>query len=272
MKLIKDTFFVKADKDANKRIKLSNGDILYVDTDFDPHNYATKTGTITHAPHFIDKQWKYDTKLKKGDAVLFHQFVCQEGNQVYVKGKEYSKAHYHHLFAIITKTELIPLENFLFVIPTEETEEDLFEGTVQVRFDKGNIKGYGIVKYLSKQAEEAGIKKGDKVFYTKNAEYKMEAFGKMYYRMRIRNITLIERDGELTCMNNRVLMKEEPEEEKFLVINQREAMGRIISVGSNVEDVSVGDKVGYFKGLTAPITHNGEEYVSMRKDNINYII
>jgi len=272
MKLIKDTFFVKADKHANKRIKLSNGESIYVDTDFDPHKYATRTGNITHAPHFIDKQWKYDTKVKQGDKVLFHQFVCQEGNQVYVKGKEYFKAHYHHLFAIITGNKIIPLENFIFVDPTEETEEDLFKGNIQVKFDKGNIKGSGTVKYLSAQALEAGLQVGDKVYYTKNAEYKMEAFGKIYYRMRIRNITLIERKGELTCMNNRVLMQEEPEEEKFLVINQRETMGRIIAVGNNITDVAVGDKVGYFRGLTAPIDYNGEKYISMRKDNINYIL
>jgi len=272
MKLIKDIFFIKADKDANKRIKLSTGDSLYVDTDFNKYAYATKTGKITHAPRYVNDRWEYDIKLKNGDQVLFHQFVCQNENQVNINGKTYFKADYHHLFAIITKEELKPLENFIFVDPIEETEEDKFDGKLQVKFETGNIKGSGIIKYLSNQALEAGLKVGDKVHYTKNAEYKMQALGKMFYRMRIRNIILIEREGELICMNNKVLMKEEPVKEEFLVINQRESMGRIVKVGANITDVSVGDKVGYFRGITTAMSHKGESYLSIRKENINYIL
>lgn len=273
MQLIKDNFFVTADPDVNKTLKIKglDGKYLYIDTDFNPYSYATRTGVIAHVPYFIDKDWDYDIPLKAGDVVLLHHFVCQDKMMVHIGDDTYFKAPYYHIFAKVEDETVIPLEDFLFVNPIEEDESDMFMGKIQIKFEKGFKEGVAIINYLSPKCEKAGLKKGDKVYYTADADYKVHVLGTMFYRMRLRNILLVDRDGELICLNERVLLKKLPFLDSFGNDNRQESLGQIVKVNKNISNIQVEDTVGYFNGLIKAIEYEGDELLLVKENDINYI-
>jgi len=272
LRTVKDIFFVDADFDANKTmdIKGADGERLYIDIDFDPYSYATRIGTITHTPLIIDNKYKYLTKLDKGDTVIFHHFVCQDDNRVIIDDKQYFRADFFHLFAKIKDNTVIPLEQFIFIRPIKG--EVKFMGKFQMSFDDKNLKSTGIIEYLSQEAKDVGLKVGDKVFYTKNAEYKMNILGTDFYRMRIRNILLVERDGELVCLNDRLLLKAIERTGMWVTGNEKALKAEVCGVMDSEKEIKVGDTIGYSRGLDYPIEYNGTEYLLTRRENANYVL
>jgi co-chaperonin GroES (HSP10) len=273
LQLIKDTFFISADPMANKTLPIKglDGKNLYLDIDFKPYAYATKIGVITHAPNFIDDQFEYDNKLAPGDTVIFHQFVCQEDNKVTIGDKTYFKGNYYHLFAKIADEEIIPLEDFIFVKPIKEVDSDKFAGKFQIKFDEGNKKGHGVIFSLSKQAEKAGLKKGDTVYYTKNADYQMNVLGIDLYRMRLRNILLVVRGESLVCMNERILVKAIENTDQWATGKEKTQFGEVQDFFNLPTGLHGRDIVNYKKGISQPIEYSGGNYLLINKDSINYI-
>jgi len=271
LRTVKDIFFVDADFNANKTmdIKGADGERLYIDIDFDPYAYATRIGAITHTPLIIGDKYKYLTKLDKGDIVIFHHFVCQEDNRVIVDGKHYFKADFCHLFAKIKNNTVTPLEQFIFVRPIKD--EVKFMGKLQISFEDKNLKSTGIIEYLSEEAKGVGLKVGDKVFYTKNAEYKMNILGTEFYRMRIRNILLVERDGDLICLNDRLLLKAIKKTGMWVTGNEKALTAEVCGVMDGESHIAIGDIIGYSRGLDYPIEYKGVEYLLTRRENANYL-
>lgn len=271
LQLIKDTFFISADPLANKTLPIKgiDGKNLYLDIDFKPYAYATRVGEVTHVPHFMDDQFAYDNKLDAGDTVIFHQFVCQDENKVVIEDKVYFNASYYHLFAKIKDEEIIPLEDFIFVQPVKEDDSDKFKGKFQIKFEEGVKKGHGVIFSLSKQAEKSGLKKGDVVYYTKNADYSMNVLGIDLYRMRLRNILLVVRDEKLVCLNNQVLVKAIDNTDRWSTGKEKTQFGEIVETAN--EELKSGEVINYKKGITQPIEYKGGNYLLLKNDNINYI-
>ena len=269
MQLVKDIFFVSADKNALKTLNIGGVD-FHIDTDFTPFDYSTRIGVVTHTPLIIDSKYSYDNKILDNDVVIFHHFVCQPQNEIKVNDIEYFKANYFHIFAKVEDNDIICVEDFIFVEPIKKEYSERFIGGIQFDYDENSVvQQKGIIRYLSKKAIAFGLNKGDIVYFTKNADYKMEVLGNEYYRMRIRNVVCVERDGNLVCMNDRVLLEELEIEEDFIKTKKRESIGKVI--GSNISDINVGDVVGFFSGVMQPIDYKGKKYLLTKKDNINYI-
>lgn len=259
MKLVKDVFFIDADPDINKELRItgSDGNYLYVDIDFDPYSYATRVGIVTHVPEIIDDEYLNDNPIVVGDAVMFHHFVCQDENEVIVDGKQYFKAHYGQIYAKIVQDGIEPLERLMYVEPIIDSEADLFNGQYQIKNNKDVKEGHGTVLFLSKQNEKEGLKIGDIVYYTLYAAYKTDVFNTELFRMRQRNIRLIIRDGEMVYLDNMVILKDR---------------NKVHGLGDLVTDIKIGDRVGYFSAVFADVNYNEVDYVSLKRDNINFII
>ena len=99
----------------------------------------------------------------------------------------------------------------------------------------------------------------------------MNVLGNNVYRMRIRNILLVEREGELVCLNERILLKALQKEGMWATGNEKNQQAEVIGVGSNENIIEVGDIIGYTKGLDYPIEHKGVEYLLTRRENANYV-
>jgi co-chaperonin GroES (HSP10) len=261
MRSIKDNFFISADPDVNKKLDINgpDGKPLFIDIDFNPYAYSTRIGIITHVPEILDDKWDNDNPLKVGDTVMFHHHVVQEENKIKIKlnGKYIYKANYGQIFAKIEDNDVIPLETVMYVEAIQEKEEALFCSKFKVKEHTEEVNNVGIVRYLSQQAEAAGLQKGDKIFYTDYANYKTDVFGHNFYRIRLRNIRLIERNNKLLFLDDVVILEND---------------NSVYGLGDNITDLAIGNKVHYYQGAFSKVTYRGKQLISIKRANVNLII
>lgn len=277
MRLVKDTFFIKADKNANDFISLKghDGKPLMIDTDIEKFKHAVKVGTVAVTPLEISDEYFDASEIPVGATVLFHHHVVQPERLVIVDGEEFYRADYFHLFAYIQDDVLIPVEQFIFCEPILEPEENLWHGMFHLKAHRENLKGCAKVIFSSRRACEEGIVPGDIVYFTKNADYDINVFGRDYWRMRIRNIIAVDRAGKLVCFKDKLVVKPI---DKFLKTDfihedkSRDFFGEVIEVGNDVKDIVAGDKVNYCHGVTTKLSRNGEELSILAVSNINYVV
>lgn len=259
MRTVKDKFFVSADADANKCLDIvgPDGKKLFIDIDFNPFAYSTRVGTVTHIPQIIDDQWLNDNPIKVGDSVVFHHHVCQKENRVEYEDEELFMADYSQLFAKVEDGIITPLETIIYVEPIMEIEEDLFCDKFKIKEEVEVQKMMGIATFTSDNALKAGIALGDKIYFTAYAHYKTDLLGKEYYRIRLRNVRLVEREGGLIFIDNMV------------VLNDNHT---VIGLGDNITDIELDDKVNYFEGVFAKVNYEGKTLTSLQRENINVIL
>jgi co-chaperonin GroES (HSP10) len=273
MRLIKDVFLIRANKNMNKSI-IIGGKTLTVDTDFEKYRHATQVGEIAFSPKIIDKEYLYNTPLNDGDKIVCHHFVCQPDNLISINNEEFYQCEYYNIWAKIEGEKIKPLEDFIFVEPILEPESNLYSGSLQVKREREYLKNQGIVFALSKSARAAGLKMGDRIFFTNNADYDIRLLDKNLYRMRIRNIIGVEREGELVCLNDKILVKEINSEKKvnglLYAENKREKTGEVKLVGDGITEIRRGEIVSYFNGLSSSLTYKNIQYAFITEDQINY--
>lgn len=276
MKLIKDLFLVRADKDKKRLSSITghNGLPLVVDTDFDKYRHANQIGEVAFSPQIIDSEFSNDNPVNKGDIILFHHFVCQEDNEIQWKLDKLYKCEYFHIWAKIVNTKLEPLEDYIFVEPVLEPEENIVSNGLLLRKERAFLKNVGRVFALSNQAKKVGLRINDIIFFTNDADYDINVLGKDLYRMCIRNIIGIERNGKLACLSNKMLVLDvtEPEIKNGLMYikNERERTGIVYNIGENIKGIAIGDRVSYFNGLSSRLNYNGKEYSFLTEQDINY--
>lgn len=274
MKVAKDTFLIHV-KSANKSTGVVgiSGSNLVVDTDYNKFKHSTMVGKIYAQSIQVTSQYLYDTPLNVGDDVVFHHFVCQPDHKVQAFENVY-RAEYFHIYAKIVNEMLEPLEDAIFVEPIKEKEEDLFCGLIKKKTQAGLVQQKGIVFAASKKARAWGILPGDKVHFTRNAEYEIKFLEKDLYRMRIRNILCVERNGELICLQNKILVKAMdyvPEPGQFKD-SSLQLQGEVVCVGKEVACVDVGDTINYFTSIAGGVDINGSKYYFLEPRHINYIV
>jgi len=274
MELIKNVFLISADKDLNSKVKIG-GKSLFVDRDFDKYRYSTQIGEVFSCPKKIDeKEFINDTAINNGDIVIFHHFVCQPNNLVIVGGKELYKCEFYNLWAKIENQKITPIEDFIFVEPILEPESNLTSNGLLLKTSREPLKNQGIIFALSSAARKSGLRMGDKVFFTNNADYDIKILESTLYRMRVRNIIGVERNGQLVCLSDKLLVKEIVKENKLNGLiyfqNKREKTGVVKSIGEKIKGISVGTNVSYFEGLSSSLNYNGENYSFLSVEQLNY--
>ena len=274
--IVLNEFLLCGDKNLNRitQIKLPDGSFLQLDPDLEEFELAPQFAAIGFVPSKISDEYTNNTPLKVGDAVICHFHVIRTVNEVTVEGKQYFRCNFHHLWAKIENEIIIPLEEFLFIEPILEDKENMFVGRLQIKPEQENVHKRGRVSAIGVMAEQAGIKLNDTVIVTQNAECEIEIFGKIFWRLRIRNVVGIEREGNLICMTGKVLVKEIEEEEKQgllagVIDEKKERKGLVIL--TDIEEISQGDTVSYHNGIDTKFIHNEELYAYIDTENINYV-
>jgi co-chaperonin GroES (HSP10) len=259
------------DADANKTMNIVglDGKRLYIDTDFNPHLYSARIGTVVTCPKVIRDEFKYDNPLEVGDIVVIHHFVGQKDNEVLYDGKVYYKADYGQIYAKVVNGVIVPLEDVIFTEYVKKKEEDKFVGSFQVDFSDGDIKQFGRIVTLSEAAKWEGLKVGDEVYLTKNANYRMNIFGVDVNRVRVRNITGVLRNGKMIVFGDRLLLKPIDSGRRFESLKDKGFYGEVVQGN---EFVPTGSKVNFNRGITEPIEVNGSEMLLIKEKMINYIL
>lgn len=268
----KDTLLIEVDSPFKDGLAVGDSKIL-TDTDYNRFDHSRQIGKIHTKSIQITKQYLYDVPLEIGDEVVFHHFVCQPDHKMPFGDNVY-RCEYFHLYAKIEGDKVMPLEDVIFVDPILEPEKNMFIGSVQIKSHREFLKQQGIVFAASNKAKSLGILPGDKVFFTPNADYSMNVTGKHLWRMRVRNIIAVERDGVLVAMSDKLLVKVIPEERKFgavLTANHSTLKGEVMVVGRDSKGIEVGDMINYYNGLGGAFKFNGETYSYIELRNINYI-
>lgn len=279
MQLIKNTFLLTIDAELHRTTKIKgiNGKYLTLDTDTDKHRYATQIGLICHVPASIGAEFNCDTPLKENDVICFHFHVSQQKHAIRIENKEYFKCPYFEIWCKIENETIIPLEDYIFVEPILESEDDLFCQSFRRKPYQEEIKSTGIVFAASNSAKKSGVNIGDKVFLTKNADVEIEILGKKLWRVRVRNIIGIEREGKLVCPKNKILVKEleSTKRESLFIVqdeNKKERKGAVIIAGIDI-GIHAGNKISFHNGVARThLEYKGENYAYLTADNINYII
>ncbi len=289
MIVAKDTFLIQVDRAKNSTlgIKGINGKDIVIDTDYNKYKHSTQIGRIFATPIRITSKYQYDLPLNINDVVVFHHFVCQPDHKTNF-GEGVYRCEYFHIYAKLegwvkgVGTEakdgydIMPIEDVIFVEPILEDESNMYSGVIQTKPHREYLKQQGIVFAASKKARSKGILSGDKVFYTKDADYQIKVVDANLYRMRLRNIVAIERDGKLACLADRIIVKEIKEENKAGILDSpvenSQRKGTVVAVGTELRNaVIAGQVIYYYNGVNGSFTYNGEPYAFIELRNINYI-
>jgi hypothetical protein len=271
-----DTFLIQVDNPTNSTIGVKgvNGSDISVDTDYNKYKHSNQIGKIYALPILITNKYINDVTLSVGDIVVFHHFVCQPDHKMPL-GENIYRCEYFHIYGKVENGYLYPVEDIVFVEPVMEDEKDIFVGSIQIKPRPELLSQQGIVFSLSETANKSGLKVLDKVYYTRNADYKMAISGRDLYRMRLRNIVLIERQGEIVCPKDRILIKQHPKgKETTLFCEKRnlQLVGEVVKVGEGVDDFKEGNVVDFYPSLGGGVEKDGVMYFLVEERHINYLI
>lgn len=265
MKVAKNKFLVEVDDQFVRPV--FGGLKMFVDTDFHPKILATKIGRIHTLPVALDQEYRYDNKLNIGDEVVFSHLVCQEKNKF---AHNVFYCNYHNIYAKVVNDTLVPLEDILFC-------EKMYDAGIEIgcfKVDPMLSDKYARAFEISKFAKEEGVQIGDVIFFTKNADYEIEVCGKSLYKMHLRNIIGIERDGELKTFRHKLLVKNITKLKDVGGVKKLYADSSLqtgIVVDSGKTGIAKGTELTYLNSISTVVKWKGEEYSFINMENIKYV-
>lgn len=272
---LKDMFLVSANERENETTKSG----LFLDTTWDKYKHAVQNGIIESIPHRISKTYKNDVELKRGDKVYFHHFVVQPDNYMMDGGERRYKALYSQIYCKIEDGAPVMLEDYVLSTPIMETEEDIKKTfgdlTLYTKTTTGKKPLVAKVEYLSKTAQEHGLKIGDTIIYKSDADYDMLIEGREYYRMKLFNVGAVIRNGNIIPMNDEVIVEDTFRDENttstgIILINlkpEKTQQTRIYSKGIN-SIYGVGDEILYFYGTGTRVEYEGKRYCILKQEQV----
>lgn len=288
MKPIQDIFYVSADKDANRTIQ-HGGLKLWTNPEFEPEKNAVITGTIYQAPskyslynyvgHKIEA--RKDVDLAEGTKVYFHHFtVTEQSRESYFKDKELYRCNYANIYCAIKDGKIQMLEHWLLVTPIMEDEskvkKQIGDTTLWLKAQADKISLHGIVEEISPYYERLGIKKKDRIIFTRSSEYEMKIEGKDYYRMAMQDVIgVIDGNTIIPTKGTVIVRQHTPEQKKvkgiILLEKTVEKVEKVTCtqvVFSGCDSISPGENVYYEKGRVQRFEFNGALYSMIREEEI----
>lgn len=184
-------FIVSLDKAYDNEVETSDGNSIIVNSTIEKVEFINRVATIVAAPDF--------TILEVGDKVVVHHNIFRlrngtSGNVIessyHIGGNEYF-VPLTEVFMYKREEDWQSLDPYCFVKPIEKEITEGFSLGLNESSYKGKENGVGIMAYPNKNLLSQGIKKGDKVKFTKNSEYEFNIDGVLYYKMSTRDIVAI---------------------------------------------------------------------------------
>lgn len=240
----------------------------FIDTDFNPKLLATKVGRIQALPVTMTAPYVYDIPLNVGDTVLFNHNVCQKKNKV---AENSFLCGYHAMFAKVSKDRVSPLEDIMFCEPVVEPDKNIGGFVI-----KGKVSPVvARVVELSTQCLKAGIRKGDLIFFTKDADYPIDVLGRHLYAMRIRNVKGIERDGKLRTFRDKLLVKNVTELGSIGGVERIYAKSNLqtgVVMEQGATTIQAGTTLTYLNGVASIVRWNEQDYAFLDERHVKLIM
>jgi len=185
-----DSFIVHVPKTVKDTVSIG-GQELYLSTKFNEFEHRIPKGTVVATPK------RYNTPVKVGDTVYLHHHVTIDGMQIMDEKKGYYRAEYSpeggfvtQVYAYENEEGVHMLTNWVFVEPVKQPEGLKSEILELVEFEPVENR-YGRILYDSEALAELGVKKGDIVYFARNADYEMVVAGKKVWRMNLEHVLAI---------------------------------------------------------------------------------
>jgi co-chaperonin GroES (HSP10) len=166
------------------------GDVeIYIETKFNEFEHRVPYGTVVSTP------LKYPTSVKPGDKLyVHHHVVMDDGNSM---GDGNYKVRFHpdggfstQCYAYVNEEGIHTMTDWVLVEPVKQPNELKSSILEIVQYEKQPNR-YGRIYCDSPALEEIGIKKGDVVYFAKDADYEMDIEGKKLWRMSVNHLLAI---------------------------------------------------------------------------------
>lgn len=182
---------VELDSAYNNEEEISTGDSVIVNSTIESVAHINRVATVKSAPSF--------TILKEGDKVVVHHNIFRlrndpKGNMVesnyYIEDNLYF-VPLTEVFMYKRDSDWIAIDPYCFVEPIIKKSEEGFSLQPSEDTYKGYLKNEGIITYLNKELTLQGLKRGDRVKFSKNSEYEFNIDSKLYYKMSTKDILAV---------------------------------------------------------------------------------
>jgi co-chaperonin GroES (HSP10) len=268
--------YIKADKTKKSKMTVGNleffNDITY--KPLETENVTQDGEVLAVCKSAKHSMFDFDLNIEvvPGDHVYAHHFLTDEDNEREIDGEMYYEIGYEHLYCKVVDGKVKMLNDWNFVVPVEATEE-LSESGIVMDLQKKNQLRVGVVKYPCQKLLSRGIEAGDKVYFKRGREYKIDVEGERLYRIETNDI--LSRYENMEAIGEIVVVKEVKVNTDIKgmlsTVNQAEApdRGEILSVGADCKgNLNVGDIVLFRKMANTEVEIDGEKVLLMLYKNI----
>lgn len=186
---IKEFVYIEADPEKNLYKDLGNGKKIWIDPAFNPHEKenCTQDGIVKYLPLKLTN--KKEIKLKVGDHVYCHHFLCDKDHLSEISGEKLYRLPYDMIYCIINsngKIEMLDRWNFVEPLEKKEPSAIIFSPFQK----KETLKG--ILKHTNPAKKEEGAKEGDTIYFTRESDYEMIIEGEVFFRMNNEDIIAVD--------------------------------------------------------------------------------
>lgn len=184
-------FVVHIPKTLNDTITIG-GKEIYLENKYNPFEHRVMSAEVVFVPK------RYNTGVQPGDTLYFHHHVVLTP-QFFDETQQWYRVNYDpfggngcQAFAYKDKEgQIRTIEDWVILDPIYE--EGLKSDIIEIITTEEVKNRKGIIKYDSRILEEYGLKKGDVVYFSKDADYEMEIEGDKVWRMLHDYLIAVER-------------------------------------------------------------------------------
>lgn len=255
MKPILNSFILDFDTDYNKNLRKQDGSVVLgidgnplvnVSTEFDYAANQNRIATVNGIPLKLEPTWHSHSILNPNDKVLLHR---EAFNPAYKLESGYLKIEPVHIIAKVVGDELLPLGDRVFLDKIENTETKI--GSIFLPFAPTHIQQEGVVKWVSDNAYNWGVRNGDTAFMDKVARAEVYFNGQTYYTVDKEMLFGKKVEDTLLPYGYYVAIEPFPEKESLIFIPEKRKentlKGSVKGCGVIANQTSIGDNVIFFR-------------------------